>query len=213
MNQHRKTNYSVEGLDAASKQFYYDQETRLTGKFAQLKTNSGINKPAKPAKPANPASLTKQFSILSVKSNHPPEERPGLHENRTGSEVTVQASSGNGPGFDEMSPEVTVQASSGNGPGFDRTVFDGTVFDGSAFGGTGVDSFFFYGIGRDETNHDGMKTAPAPAPATVFDNFERPIIPQPSRHGGKKRKSKRMKTRYRKKYKGKRSNKTRRYRK
>lgn len=62
--------------------------------------------------------------------------------------------------------------------------------------------------------NDEIETAPAPAPAPVEvrDQFERLII-KPTLHGGKKRKSKRMKTRYRKKYKGKRSNKTRRYRK
>ena len=56
--------------------------------------------------------------------------------------------------------------------------------------------------------NDEMETAPASD--ARFDEFERPIKPP---NGGKKRKSKRMKTRYRKKYKGKRSNKTRRYRK
>jgi hypothetical protein len=49
-----------------------------------------------------------------------------------------------------------------------------------------------------------------PASDAMFNKFERPIKPL---NGGKKRKSKRMKSRYRKKYKGKRSNKTRRYRK
>ena len=57
--------------------------------------------------------------------------------------------------------------------------------------------------------NDEMKTASAPE---VRDQFERLII-QPTQHGGKKRKSKRMKSRYHRKYKGKRSNKTRRYRK
>lgn len=46
-----------------------------------------------------------------------------------------------------------------------------------------------------------------------FDQFERPIPIHKPPYGGKKRKSKRMKSRYRKKYKGTRNNKTRRYRK
>ena len=61
--------------------------------------------------------------------------------------------------------------------------------------------------------NDEMETAPASASASSDerDRFERLIHKPPN--GGKKRKSKRMKSRYRKKYKGKRSNKTRRYRK
>jgi hypothetical protein len=50
----------------------------------------------------------------------------------------------------------------------------------------------------------------APDPPEL-DQFEIPIHKPP--YGGKKRKSKRMKSRYRKKYKGTRNNKTRRYRK
>lgn len=45
-------------------------------------------------------------------------------------------------------------------------------------------------------------------PRPELDQYERPIKPL---YGGKKRKSKRMKSRYRKKYKGTRNNKTRRY--
>ena len=211
MNKPQPKNYSVEGLDAAGKQFYRKQGDLLAAQFGQLNTKSGVVKPVIPAKPPKyvkhekpAASLTEQFGELGVKGNHPPERRDGPYENRTG--------------FDEMSDNVPVPASSGNEPGFDRTVFDRT-FDGSVFDGTDVGSLFFYGLGQHVTNDDGMETdsasapAPAPAPASdaMFDPFERPIHKQPN--GGKKRKSKRMKTRYRKKYKGKRSNKTRRYRK
>ena len=115
-----KTYYSVAGLKAASEQFYYDQETQLTGKFAQLKTNSGIKKPVKPE------SIQDKLSRL--------------------------------------------------------------------------------GIGPDKSQKGHVKPRPLPYGAITNDEMK-------TQHGGKKRKSKRMKSRYRKKYKGKRSNKTRRYRK
>ena len=133
-----KTNYSVAGLKAASEQFYYDQETQLTGKFAQLKTNSGIKKPVKPE------SIQDKLSRLGI-----------------------------GPDKSQKGPVKPHQLP--------------------------------YGA----ITNDEMKTASAPE---VRDQFERLII-QPTQHGGKKRKSKRMKSRYHRKYKGKRSNKTRRYRK
>ena len=135
-----KTNYSVAGLKAASEQFYYDQETQLTGKFAQLKTNSGIKKLVKPE------SIQDKLSRLGI-----------------------------GPDKSQKGPVKP------------------------------------HPLPYGAITNDEMKTAHAPG--AVLDEFGRPIIPQPTQHGGKKRKSKRMKSRYHRKYKGKRSNKTRRYRK
>ena len=76
----------------------------------------------------------------------------------------------------------------------------------TGFGGTGME---VDGTGMEV---DGMRTDPD-EPRLELDQYERPIIRPSNGRGGKKRKSKRMNSRSLRKYKGKRSNKTRRYRK
>jgi hypothetical protein len=200
----QKTNYSVKGLKASRRHFYHNQETNLAKqdtnlvkKLRNLNINSGITKPDKSD------SLTNIFRTLRIKQKHPPEGRVELHENRpcfdgTGPDVTAPASDGN-----EMGPDVTAPASDGNEMGPDVTAPESNenkmVPDRTMFEGTDLKPLYFYGMETHDSNE----------PTSVLKRFETPIL----LYGGKKRKSKRMKSRYRKKYKGTRNNKTRRYRK
>ena len=197
--------WSVAGIKAAKADFLVKQALRraqdefdgiaknannanIDNKVEQLNNKSGVVKPNKSKK-----SITEQLNRLQI--------------SRSGNSLTIPTPYGlaRKKSITELLKRLKIHRYNDNditglkrfdslrisSPGNSRTVHDKT----------------FPKDDDDKMASSIMDTPPE------FDQFERPIPIHKPPYGGKKRKSKRMKSRYRKKYKGTRNNKTRRYRK
>lgn len=159
----------------------------IDNKVEQLNNKSGVVKPNKSKK-----SITEQLNRLQISRSGNSLTIPTPYRLARKKSITKLLNRLNiGKCHDDMTEPDCIGSLQISSPGNSRTVHDKT----------------FPKDDDDKMASSIMDTPPE------FDQFEIPIPIHKPPYGGKKRKSKRMKSRYRKKYKGTRNNKTRRYRK
>lgn len=162
----------------------------IDNKVEQLNNKSVVVKPNKSKK-----SITKQLNRLQISRSGNSLTIPTHYGLARKKSITKLLNRLNiGKCHDDMTEPDCIGSLQISSPGNSRTVHDKTIPNS-------------YELISDEMDSSIMDTPPE------FDQFERPIPIHKPPYGGKKHKSKRMKSRYRKKYKGTRNNKTRRYRK